>query len=58
MGANDNGISAKGLKGLICILKDTHRGKAFSNKTPELWKSMNMYIQVVDISNQLFTQGP
>ena len=44
MGANDNGISAKGLKGLICILKDTHRGKALSYKTPALWKSMNMYI--------------
>ena len=44
MGANDNGISAKGLKGLICILKDTHRGKALLYKTPALWKSMNMYI--------------
>ena len=35
-------------------LKDTHREKAPSNKTPALYKSMNMDIWVVGTSNQLF----
>ena len=31
----------------ICYFKDTHKEKAFSNKTPRLSKSMNMDIWVV-----------
>ena len=34
--------------------KDTHRGKAPSNKTPALTKSINMGICVVGTTNQLF----
>ena len=37
----------------IFQLKDTHREKAFSNKTPALTESMNMDIWVVGNSNQL-----
>ena len=40
-----------------CVLKDTHRENAPSNKTPALTKSMNMDICVVGISNQLFIRG-
>ena len=40
------------------ILKDTHREKAPSNKTPALTKSRNMGIWVVGTSNQLFIRGP
>ena len=35
-------------------IKDTHREKAPSNKTPALTKSTNMGIWVVDTTNQLF----
>ena len=35
-------------------LKDTHREKALSNKTPTLAKSMNMSIWVVGTSIQLY----
>ena len=38
-------------------LKNTHREKAPSNKTPALTKKMNMYIWVVGTSNQLFSRG-
>ena len=38
-------------------LKDTHREKAPSSKTPTLTKSMNMDIWVVGTSNQLFLRG-
>ena len=44
----------------ICFLfylKDTHREKAPSSKTPTLTKSMNMDIWVVGTSNQLFLRG-
>ena len=39
------------------ILKDTHRVKAPSNKTPEITKSINMNIWVVGTSNQLVIKG-
>ena len=39
------------------VLKDTHRGKALSNKTPTIPKSMNIDIWVVDTSNQPFVRG-
>ena len=38
-------------------IKDTHRVKVHSNKTPTLMKSMNMDIWVVGTSNQLFMRG-
>ena len=38
-------------------LKDIHREKAPSNKTPTLTKSMNMDIWVVGASNRLFLRG-
>ena len=38
-------------------LKDTHREKALSNKTPALTKSRHMGIWVVGTSNQLFIRG-
>ena len=38
-------------------LKDTHREKAPSNKTPALTESANMDIWVVGILNQLFIRG-
>ena len=38
-------------------LKDTIRGKAPSNKTPALTKSVNMVICKVDTSNQQFYVG-
>ena len=41
-------------KKLLGILKENHREKAPSNKTPTLSKSMNMDILVVGTSNQLF----
>ena len=37
--------------------KDTHRGKAPSNKTPAHTKSMNIDIWVVGTLNQLFIRG-
>ena len=40
-----------------CLLKDTHREKAASNKTPTLSTSMNMDIWVLGTSNQLFMRG-
>ena len=36
------------------LVKDTHREKAPSNKTPALPKSTNMGIWVVSATNQLF----
>ena len=39
------------------MIKDTHRSKAPSNKTPALTKSMNMDTWVVVASNQLFLRG-
>ena len=41
----------------IVVLKDTHREKAPSNKTPALTKSTNMGIWVVGTTNQLFKGG-
>ena len=38
----------------VDFVKDTHRGKALSNKTPAPTKSTNMSITVVGTSNQLF----
>ena len=38
-------------------LKDTHRVKALSNKTPTLTESMNMDIWVVGTLNKLFIRG-
>ena len=37
-------------------LKNIHREKTHSNKTPTLFKSMNMDIWVVSTSNQLFVR--
>ena len=42
---------------LFSFLKDTHREKAPSNKTPTLSKNMNIDIWVVGTSNQLFIRG-
>ena len=42
---------------ILLSLKDTHREKAPSNKTPALTKSMNTDIWVVGTSNQLFRRG-
>ena len=39
------------------FVKDTHRGKTPSNKTPALKESTNMNIWVVDTSNQPFVKG-
>ena len=39
------------------IVKDSHREKAPSNKTPALTKKMNMGIWVVGTSNQLSIRG-
>ena len=39
------------------FLKDTHREKSPSNKTPMRSKSINMDIWVVGTSNQLFIRG-
>ena len=44
-------------KMVVKILKDTHRVKAPSNKTPEITKSINMDIWVVGTSNQLIIKG-
>ena len=38
-------------------LKDTHREKASSNKTPALRKSTNMDVWAVGALNQLFIRG-
>ena len=45
------------VKDSFLYVKDTHREKAPSNKTPKLSKSMNMEAWVVSESNQLFIQG-
>ena len=45
------------LNGCSRSFKDTHREKAPSNKTPALWKSMNMDIWVVGTSNQSLIAG-
>ena len=39
------------------FVKDTHRGKAPSSKTPALTKSTNIGICVVGTTNQLFIRG-
>ena len=39
------------------VLKDTHREKALSNKTPALTKITNMGIWVAGTTNQLFIRG-
>ena len=39
------------------VLKDTHREKAPSDKTPALTESINMDIWVVGTSNQSFIRG-
>ena len=44
-------------KFLRANIKDTHREKAPSNKTPALRKSTNVGIWVVGTSNQLFVRG-
>ena len=44
-------------KYLISDLKDTHREKALSNKTPALRKSTNMGVWAVGTLNQLFIRG-
>ena len=41
---------------IICI-KDRHREKAHSNKTPVPTESTNLGIWVVGTSNQLFIRG-
>ena len=38
-------------------MKDTHREKAPSNKSPAFTKSTNMGISVVGTTNQLFKTG-
>ena len=40
-----------------CLLRDTHKGKPPSNKTPALTKSMNMDIWIAGTLNQLFIKG-
>ena len=40
------------------VIKDTHREKEPSNKTPTLTKSTNMDIWIVGTINQLFMRGP
>ena len=45
------------MKKVIRHIKDTHREKTPSNKTPVLTKSTNMGIWVIGTSNQLFTRG-
>ena len=44
------------IKTLVNI-KDTHREKASSNKTPALRKSKNMSVWAVGTLNQLFRRG-
>ena len=41
----------------IIVIKDTHREKAPSNKTPVLRKSTNMGVWAVVTLNQLFIRG-
>ena len=41
----------------VCAVKDTHREKAPSNKTPTLLKSMKVDICKIVTSNQLFIRG-
>ena len=38
----------------VGLLKDAHREKALSNKTPQFRKCTNMSIWVVGTTNQLF----
>ena len=42
---------------ILLTLKDSHREKVPSNKTPALAKSMDINIWVVGISNQLFLRS-
>ena len=41
----------------LTFLKDTHKEKAPSNKTPTLTKSINIEIWMFVTSNQLFIRG-
>ena len=41
----------------VSYIKDTHKEKAPSSKTPVLTKNMNMNIWVVSTSKQLFLRG-
>ena len=45
------------LKNYWNTLKDTHREKALSNRTPALRKSANMGVWAVGRLNQLFIRG-
>ena len=39
------------------LIKDTHKEKSPSNKTPAITKSKNMVIWTLGTSNQLFIRG-
>ena len=45
------------LTSIPTVLKDTHREKALSNKTPALRKSTTMGVWAVGTLNQLFIRG-
>ena len=45
------------IKFILKLVKDTHREKAPSNKTPALRKSTNMGVWAVGTLNQLFIRG-
>ena len=57
--ASSGCTTALHLKAAIIVtkIKDAHREKAPSNKTPVLTKSTNMAIWVVGVSDQLFIRG-
>ena len=44
-------------KGMFRRLKDTHREKAPSNKSPALGKNTNMGVWAVGTLSKLFTRG-
>ena len=50
-------LSYSNINSLHCKIKNAHRDKAPSNKTPAFGKIRNMGILVVDASNQLFIRG-
>ena len=45
------------IKFILKLVKDTHREKAPSNKTPALRKSTNVGVWAVSTLNQLFIRG-
>ena len=47
----------RSLSWIFRTIKDTHREKAASNKTPALRKSTNMGVGAVFTLNQLFVTG-